>query len=120
MLMRCSPHHTNIGKRELRQMPTAMRRLCGQSAIGPRGVEAQSKSRTREPISLVTTLSSGCEWGTGGMREDSVAEGIGPMGGGKVRLRSEKLAETVERGWILRQDALARRFSTGPFREEVQ
>src|SRR6478736_3303028 len=44
MLTSDGPHQTNIGNRELRQMLTAMRRLCGQSCEGPNGVADQSRS----------------------------------------------------------------------------
>src|SRR5687768_11094053 len=47
MLMSCGPHHTNIGSREPRQMPTAVRRLGGHVEGSPRGVVDQSKSLTR-------------------------------------------------------------------------
>src|SRR4051812_1601909 len=47
MLIRSLPHHTNIGKREAMQMPTAIFRLSGHASRGPNGVAAQSKeSRT--------------------------------------------------------------------------
>src|SRR5690349_23298993 len=55
MLMYSGPHHTNIGKRELRQMLTAVARLCGQPPIGPSGVSSQRNSRTRAAISLWLT-----------------------------------------------------------------
>src|SRR5678815_4956401 len=51
MLIRCGPHQTNIGNRELRQMPTATRRLCGHCSGTPSGVLAQSKARTLSAIS---------------------------------------------------------------------
>src|SRR6186997_201859 len=57
MLICVGPHQTNIGKRELRQILTAISRLCGQLSIGPRGVADQSKSRTRCAISLWATPS---------------------------------------------------------------
>src|SRR5688500_9783408 len=51
MLIRSGPHQTNMGNRELRQMPTAVRRLGGQAEGSPRGVEDQSKSLTRAAMS---------------------------------------------------------------------
>jgi hypothetical protein len=45
------PQNRNIGYRELRMMLTAVRRLCGQPAIGPRGEDDQSKERISSPIS---------------------------------------------------------------------
>src|SRR5690349_1630344 len=55
MLTRLSPHHTNIGKRESRQMLTALTRLRGHCSIGPSGVSLQRKARTRLAISLSRT-----------------------------------------------------------------
>src|SRR4051812_46264326 len=59
MLMSSGPHQTNIGKRECRQMPTAIRKLCGQLSTGPSAVLAQSKSRTRSAIPPPAALTSG-------------------------------------------------------------
>src|SRR5689334_11844424 len=51
MLISCGPHQTNIGKRLLRQISTATRSSSGQFSGAPRGVRAQSNSRTRCAIS---------------------------------------------------------------------
>ena len=51
MLINCGPHQTNMGKRELRQIPTATRKLCGHCWGGPSGVLSQSKARTIAAIS---------------------------------------------------------------------
>src|SRR3954471_16790534 len=56
--MSSGPHHTNIGKRECKQMPTAIRKLCGQLSTGPSPVLAQSKSRTRAAISPPAAFTS--------------------------------------------------------------
>src|SRR6516164_5025659 len=40
-----------MGKRDPRQMPRALRRLCGQVSIVPSGVDDQSLARTAEPMS---------------------------------------------------------------------
>ena len=45
------PHQTNMGKREMRQMLTAISRLCGQLSTGPSDVLDQSNARMRSPIS---------------------------------------------------------------------
>jgi hypothetical protein len=55
MLTCDGPHQTNIGKRELRQIDTAMRRLSGQPATGPSGVRDQSDARSRRPVSVSGT-----------------------------------------------------------------
>src|SRR5258708_22438041 len=41
----------SIGKREARQILTAVRKLCGQLSIGPRGVACQLTPRINAPIS---------------------------------------------------------------------
>src|SRR5437868_15207918 len=51
MLIACAPHQTNMGKREFRQMPTAMRRACGHCSAGPSGVADQSVDISRRPAS---------------------------------------------------------------------
>ena len=45
------PHQTTIGWRDPRQMLTAVFRLCGHPAAGPKGVLDQSNARVRSPIS---------------------------------------------------------------------
>jgi hypothetical protein len=40
-----------MGKRELRQMPTASFRLCGHCSTGPRGVWAQSVASRSAAVS---------------------------------------------------------------------
>jgi len=44
-----------IGYRELRQMPTAVRRLCGHFDTGPSGVAAQLNEDIRAAISPAPT-----------------------------------------------------------------
>ena len=63
MLTASGPHHTNMGKRELRQMLTAMRRACGQRSTGPSGVAAQSVDSSSLPVSVAAApppIRSGC------------------------------------------------------------
>ena len=49
--MRSGPQYSTMGKRELRQMLTADRKLWGQSEAGPNGVAEKSKERMSAPIS---------------------------------------------------------------------
>src|ERR1700757_557479 len=55
MTARSGPHQITIGERELRQMPTAVRRLCGHFDTGPSGDAAQLNSDIRPAISLSPT-----------------------------------------------------------------
>src|ERR1044072_5558499 len=48
--MASGPHQISMGKRDSVQMPTAVRRLCGQAVMGPSGVADQSVARMRSPM----------------------------------------------------------------------
>src|ERR1044072_6554097 len=48
--MASGPHQISMGKRDSVQMPTAVRRLCGQAVMGPSGVADESVARIRSPI----------------------------------------------------------------------
>src|SRR4051794_11293136 len=61
MFMSSRPHHTNIGKRELRQMPTAMRSACGHASRGPSGVRDQSVLSRSRAVSLLGTSNPAVE-----------------------------------------------------------
>jgi hypothetical protein len=47
-----------MGKRDSRQMLTAVRKLCGQCAMGPKGESDQSMLRISAPISPPRTKKS--------------------------------------------------------------
>src|SRR6478752_3079018 len=49
--MNCSPHHTNIGWRDVSTIRMHVFRLCGQSWTGPSGVFDHSIARKRAPVS---------------------------------------------------------------------
>src|SRR5580692_7205776 len=46
-----APHHSDMGKRELRQMLTTILRASGQVSGGPSGVSPQDFARMSAPIS---------------------------------------------------------------------
>src|SRR3954462_14312234 len=109
MLMWSGPHQTNIGKRELRQMPTAICRLCGQACIGPSGVDAHSKSATRAAISLGWALRS----------RDRMGFGFGSMASGKTG-EWLKDSEAVEPRWVLHEYFLPRRLVARPLLQQIE
>src|SRR5580700_6856305 len=53
------PHHSEIGKRELRQMLTTILRASGQVSGGPSSVSPQDFARMRAPISPPPARNSG-------------------------------------------------------------